>query len=93
MSFNCVLYHRYGLIAVVGLLCVGVLAQMVGIPGAVLDLLTSSDMLVESDTTDVSLTSVFPEPRTSNLSRLHAIVSSPVRLPCFVTSVFHPPLA
>ena len=94
MSFNRVPNDQCGLVAAVGFLCLCVLAQILGVPGTAVDLFTSSDMLVGSGTIDVSLTSARPEPQAKDIIRRHALaVAPPVRLPCVVTSVFHPPLA
>ncbi|UVT20007.1 MAG: hypothetical protein H8K03_19880 [Nitrospira sp.] len=93
MRIGGVSYRRYGVLVVVGLLCMCVCTQMLGLPGTLIDLLTSSDTLVESVSEDSPLTPVVPEPETSGSSRLLIIGQSTVHLPVFVTSVFHPPQA
>lgn len=91
MRIVCVSNRRYGLFAVVVLLCFCVLAQMLGMPVTMLALVTSADILMESVSEDFSLTPVMPEPGTSGSSSVHAVGQPAVHLPVFVTSVFHPP--
>lgn len=92
-EIGCVFYQRYGLLSVVALLCVCVLAQMLGMPMTMFGLLTSSDMLVESVSEDFSLTPVVPQPGTLGSSHIHVIFQPSLHRPVFVTSVFHPPQA
>ncbi|MGC4098639.1 MAG: hypothetical protein QM706_16120 [Nitrospira sp.] len=85
--------QRYGLIIAVVLLCVCVLTQVLGVPGTLIDLLTSSDTLVESVLEDALLTPAVTEPRALSFNFAHVISQTSVHLPVFVTSVFHPPQA
>lgn len=93
MGSDYVSNQQYGLIIAVGLLCVCVLAQVLGVPGTLIDLLTSSDTLVEAASEDDSLTPAVTEPEASALNFAHVIAQASVHLPLFVTSVFHPPQA
>jgi hypothetical protein len=81
----------YGLIVILGLLCLSVLAQMLGMPGSLIDLLPHSDTTVASISEDVSLNPLMVEPNTPGLSQLRVIFQPSVQLPVLVTSVFHPP--
>lgn len=70
-----------------------VVAQVLGVPGTVIELLTTSDILMESISEDASFGPVMPELATLRSSRIQTIVPPSVHLPLFVTVVFHPPLA
>lgn len=85
--------QRYGSIIAVGLLCVCVLAQVLGVPGTLIDLLTSSDTLVESVSEDASLAPAVTEPGALALTYTDIIIQLSLHLPILVTSVFHPPQA
>lgn len=93
MESEYVLNRRYELIIAIGLLCVCVLAQVLGVPGTLIDLLTSSDTLVESVSEDASLSPAVTEPGALALNFTHVIAQASVHLPIVVTSVFHPPQA
>lgn len=92
MSIDCHSDRRYGLIVIVGFLCVSVFAQMLGMPGSVIDLVSHSVIAAAAVSEDVSLTPLTPEPGASELNRLRVIVNPAIQLPVLVTSVFHPPL-
>lgn len=91
MSTSCCSAQRCGLIVVVGLLCVCVLSQMLGMPGSLTDLLPHSGTVVTSVSEDITLTPLALEPGTSRLSRLPLLVQPALQLPVLVASVFHPP--
>ena len=91
MQIGRVVNGGYGLVAVVGLLCVCVFAQVLGMPGTVIDLLTSSDILMETVSEDASLGQMMPEPVALASSRILNIVQISVHRPIFVTSIFRPP--
>ena len=93
MKNDCVSAQRYALIVIVGFLCLSVLAQMLGMSGSLIDLLTPSGTAVASVSEDVSLTPLTLEPGTSGLSRLRVLAQPSLQLPVLVTSVFHPPQA
>lgn len=76
---------------IVGLLCVCVLAQMLGMPGSLINLVNSSGTVVTSVSEDVSLAPLALEPGASELSRPRVLVQPALQLPVFVTSVFRPP--
>lgn len=81
-----------GLRSLVFVLCVCVLAQMLGLPVTLLSLMNASDMLTESVCEDPSILPLVPELRPSSVLRL-CIDGHPISdLPVFATSVFHPPL-
>lgn len=83
--------QAHGLIVIVGLLCVCVLAQMLGMPGSLIDLFTPSSTVVASLSEDVSLSPLTLEPETSGLSRLRVLAQPSLQLPVLVIAVFHPP--
>lgn len=80
-------------IVLVGILCLCVFAQMLGMPGSLIDLLPLSDTVVASVSEDVSLSPLVLEPGTVELSFPRVLVHTSLHLPVFVTSVFHPPQA
>lgn len=82
-----------GLACVVVLLCVCIIAQMLGAPFTLLGLM-DSDVLTESEpvSEDVTALSLSPEPERPRLFHLLADSSSVLHLPVLLTSVFRPPL-
>lgn len=82
----------YGLIVIVGFLCISVFAQMLGMPGSLIDLVSHSVIATAAVSEDVSLTPLTPEPVAFELNRLRVFVHPVLQLPVLVTSVFHPPL-
>lgn len=91
MRIDCDSDQRYGVIIIVGFLCVSVFAQMLGMPGSLIDLVTHSVIAAAAISEDVSLTPLTLEPGTSELNRLRVFVQPALQLPVLVTSVFHPP--
>ena len=91
---TCGSFQATGLACLVVLLCVCVIAQMLGAPFTLLGLL-NSDVLTESEllSEDSSALSLSPEPERPLLS--HVLTEfHPVRhLPVVLTSVFRPPSA
>lgn len=79
------------LIAIVSILCFCVFAQMLGMPGSLIDLLPLSDTAVTSVSEDVSLSPLVLEPGIAGLSLPRVLIQSSLNLPVLVTSVFHPP--
>lgn len=97
MRIDCIANERDGLMAIVGFLCVCacvcVFAQVLGIPGILMDLLTASALLHGLLSDDAALGLVMPELEPSASSRIQAIVH-PIRASFhFMHRVFHPPLA
>ncbi len=88
------LYQVAGSVCLVVLLCVCVVAQLLGAPFTLLGLL-NSDMLTESEpvSEDFSALSSSPEPERSYRFRVAAEFRPVHHLPILVTSVFHPPSA
>lgn len=82
-----------GLACVVVLLCVCIIAQMLGAPFTLLGLM-DSDVLTESEpvSEDVMALSSSPEPERPRLFHVLADSSSVLHLPVLLTSVFRPPL-
>ena len=76
------------------LLCVCVVAQMLGAPVTLLGLL-NSDMLAESEpvSEDFSALTPLPEPEGPGLLRVLSEFRPVRHLPVVITSVFHPPSA
>lgn len=74
------------------LLCVCVLAQMLGAPVTLLSLLTTSDMLAGSVSEDFSVLPPVPELHPFSALRLRVDRHPVPHLPVLATSVFHPPL-
>lgn len=76
------------------LLCVCVLAQMIGTPFTLLSLL-NSDMLTESEPISEDLSAFSPalELERSRLFRVFTEFRPLFHLPILLTSVFHPPSA
>ncbi|MDK2741488.1 MAG: hypothetical protein NDI90_01125 [Nitrospira sp. BO4] len=74
------------------LLCVCVLAQMLGAPVTLLSLLTTSDMLAGSVSEDFSVLPPVPELRPFSALCLRVDGHPIPHLPVLATSVFHPPL-
>ena len=79
-----------GAVILIGLVCIGVLLQMLGVPVTLLGLLTS-DTPVESLSEGFSIPPVIPEPGVPSHSRSSLESQSPGHLPIFSTAVFHPP--
>lgn len=80
-----------GAVILIGLVCIGVLLQMLGVPVTLLGLLTS-DTPVESLSEGFSIPPVIPEPSVPSHSRSSSVESqSPGYHPIFSTAVFHPP--
>ncbi len=79
------------LIAIVSILCLCVFAQMLGMPGSLIDLLPLSGTAVTSVSEDVSLSPLALEPNIAGLSLPRVLVRSTLHLPVLVTSVVHPP--
>jgi hypothetical protein len=75
------------------LLCVCVIAQMLGAPFTLLGLM-DSDILTESEplSEDITALSPSPEPEGPHLFYLYAEYHSVLHLPVLLTSVFRPPL-
>jgi len=80
-----------GLLAVAGLLCVCVFAQLFGEPVTLLNELTIGEMLTESESEDPTLLPPVPELRPSGVLRLRIIAHSTPDLPVLATTIFHPP--
>lgn len=89
---TCSSYSATGVACLVMLLCVCVIAQMLGAPFTLLDLL-NSDMLLEPEpiSEDVSALSPFPEPERLHLFHVLTDLRSVRHLPVLLTSVFRPP--
>jgi hypothetical protein len=87
-------YQATGLATLVVLLCVCVIAQMLGAPFTLLGLL-NSDVLTESEPISEDSSALSPSPEPERPLLLHVITElSPVRhLPEVLTSVFRPPSA
>lgn len=87
-------YGAAGVACVVVLLCVCVLAQMIGTPVTLLSLL-NSDMRAESEpvSEDLSAPSPLPELERPELLRILSEFHPIRHLPILITSVFHPPAA
>ncbi len=87
--------HRYGVLAIAGLLCVCVFAQILGMPATLISLFTSSEIIAEETVMeeDLLLTPVVPELATARSSRLCVRVQPSPQPALFMTSVFHPPKA
>jgi hypothetical protein len=85
-------YRTSGLVCVVVLLCVCVVAQMIGTPVTLLSLL-DSDMRAESEpaSEDPSALSPLPELGKPDLLRIRGEFRTIRHLPILITSVFHPP--
>jgi len=83
-----------GVACLVVLLCVCVVAQMLGAPVTLLGLL-NSDMLTESEpvSEDFSALTPLPEPERPGLLRVVSEFRPVRQLPVLITSVFHPPTA
>ena len=75
------------------LLCICVLAQMLGMPMTFFSLLASSGVFLESVSEDFSFPPTVPKPRTPSAWISYTESQSSPYLPLFVTSVFHPPQA
>lgn len=93
MKAIAVLSARSSRAPMVALLCVCVLSQMLGMPGTLVGLLASLDLLTETVSADFSLTQVVPELEKAVPRRLHLIFHASPNPPVFVTTVFHPPPA
>jgi hypothetical protein len=87
-------YQATGLVCLVVLLCLCVIAQMLGAPFTLLGLL-NSDVLAESEplSEDFSALSPSPEPERPLLSHLLTEFRTVRHLPVVLTSVFRPPSA
>lgn len=88
-------YRDISLACVAFLLCVCVLAQMLGAPVTLVTLvtlLTEADTLTESVLEDFSVLPSVPEPERPSLLRLSVEFHPSLYLPVLATSVFHPPL-
>ena len=91
---SCFSCRTTGVACLVLLLCVCVVAQMLGVPATLMDLL-NTDVLTKSEpaSEDASALSLSPEPERSRLF-LSFTELRPVRHPpMLLTSVFHPPSA
>lgn len=85
-------YRAAGIACAMLLLCVCVVAQMLGIPVTLLGLL-NSDMLTESEpvSEDFSALSPLPELERPGLLRILSEFRPVRHLPVLTISVFHPP--
>ncbi|MGE3976985.1 MAG: hypothetical protein AB7F94_05295 [Nitrospira sp.] len=89
-----VTHRMMGSTCLVFLLCVCVLAQMLGMPISFFSLVASSDaVLMESASEDFSFPPTMPKPRTSSAWNTNMERQSSPYFHVFVTSVFHPPQA
>ena len=86
--------YTTGLVCVIVLLCICVVAQMLGVPATLMDLL-NSDVLTKSEpvSEDLSALSPLTGPERPHLFHVIAEFHSVHHRPILLISVFHPPSA
>ena len=81
-----------GLTFLVCVLCICVLSQMLGMPVTLGSLLSSADMLSQPTAEEFSLLPATPRLDDRSRPCLMTEVQPSLRVPVFVSSVFHPPI-